>query len=61
MGSGAPVAHELLLAKSKTMHILSVKPLGIERENCIRQQYPCGLPVSPQGWRLIDKKSTFTV
>jgi len=42
MGSGAPVAHELLLAKSKTMHILSVKPLGIERENCIRQQYPCG-------------------
>jgi len=40
MGSGAPVAHALLLAKSKTMHILSVKPLGIERENCIRQQYP---------------------
>jgi len=40
MRGGAPAAHELLVAKSKTLLILSPKSGGAKRENRLRHQYP---------------------
>jgi hypothetical protein len=43
MRGGAPLAHGLLVAKSKTMHTLSLTSVKSEHENRLRHQYrKCG-------------------